>query len=191
MTEPTEPASSPTPSEEHSSPELPLISAAALAKATGIALVTAIVLLVLVVLPAEFNIDPTGFGEALGLTRLSAPEDEAIADSESGADSEDRVVVELAPGKSVEYKFFLKSGDKMKFSWEADAGPLRFDFHGEAKADKKDRYESYTKATARKTRGTFTAPFSGIHGWWWKNTGTTPAKVTLTTSGSYKILGLR
>ncbi len=192
MTEPNDTATPPA-SRAPSSPELPLPSAAALAKATGVALVTATALLVLVVLPAEYNKDPTGVGEALGLTRLAAAADEASAGSpsEGGAAREDSVVVEVPPGKGVEYKFFLKAGAKMKFAWEVDTGPLRFDFHGEAKAEPKDRYESYTKATAPKTRGTFTAPFEGAHGWWWKNKGATLAKVTLTTSGSYEVLGLR
>ncbi len=170
-----------------------LLSPAALAKATGIALVSASTLLVLVVLPAEFNIDPTGFGKLLGLTRLSAPTAPAIPGGLSGADNarEDRVRVEVPPGESLEYKFFLKAGERMKFSWEVDTGPLRFDFHGEAKLEEKDHYESYTKATAQKVRGTFTAPFEGVHGWWWKNKGATLATVTLTTSGTYEVLGLR
>ena len=44
-----------------------------LAKASGISLITAAVLLVTIVLPAEYGIDPLGTGEALGLSTLSRP----------------------------------------------------------------------------------------------------------------------
>ncbi|MEB0134651.1 transmembrane anchor protein [Actimicrobium sp. CCC2.4] len=48
--------------------ELP--SSKKLLRSTGIALVTAAVLLVTVVLPAEYGIDPTGIGRTLGLTAM-------------------------------------------------------------------------------------------------------------------------
>src|SRR5690554_4136933 len=38
-----------------------------------LALASAIALLLLVVLPAEYGIDPTGFGNAVGLTALNEP----------------------------------------------------------------------------------------------------------------------
>ena len=47
-------------------------SKASLLKATLISIVAAAVILVLVVLPAEYGIDPTGIGEATGLTQLNA-----------------------------------------------------------------------------------------------------------------------
>ena len=51
-------------------------------------------------------------------------------------------------------------------------------------------------ATRRPTRrrtahdqasGTLTAPFSGIHGWYWENTTDQPVTVTLTTAGFYNL----
>lgn len=47
-------------------------SSKSLVKATLIAIVAAAVILVLVVLPAEYGVDPTGFGSATGLTELNA-----------------------------------------------------------------------------------------------------------------------
>ncbi|MDN3685963.1 hypothetical protein QW180_30055 [Vibrio sinaloensis] len=41
-----------------------------LVRSTFIALVTAIVLLITVILPAEYAIDPTGMGRALGLAEM-------------------------------------------------------------------------------------------------------------------------
>ena len=190
------PSSLPAAAAAPTSPELPLPSLASLAKATGISLVSAILLLVFVVLPAEYNVDPTGFGRVTGLTRLSMPAEGEFVEDDTpqrppGGTQKDSVVIEVPPGKGVEYKFWLRSGEKMQYSWQVDTGTLRFDFHGEDKREEKDYYESYAKSTAQKTRGTFTAPFDGVHGWWWKNKGQTVAKVTLDTSGSYEVLGLR
>ena len=99
--------------------------------------------------------------------------------------------MEVPAGKGVEYKFALRTGEQMKYTWEADAGSRFFDFHGEPKGAKKGVFESYAESTATEARGTFTAPFEGTHGWYWKNEGETLAKVTLVTSGSYEVLGLR
>ena len=77
------------------------------------------------------------------------------------------------------------------YSWEVDDGSLFFDFHGEPKGDTTGFFESFAVSTADKMRGTFTAPFEGVHGWYWKNRGVNTAKVTLVTSGNYEVLGLR
>src|SRR5687768_7059955 len=51
-----------------STQELP--SSRTLLRSTAIAAVTALVLLITVVLPAEYGVDPTGIGRVLGLTRM-------------------------------------------------------------------------------------------------------------------------
>ena len=192
-----------------SAPELPLPSLSSLVNATGIALVIACVLLVFVVFPAEYNIDPTGFGKAIGLTRLSAPEVEDTSDGDAlnpndgnaGSAREDRVVIEIPAGRGLEYKFALKAGEKMVYNWTIDEGDnasgpdsenIIYDFHGEPTGGEKGFFESYSVSYARGAKGTFTAPFDGVHGWYWNNnTGTSPVRIILTTSGSYEVLGLR
>ena len=57
--------------------------------ATAAAFVIGLVTLVLVIMPAEYNIDPTGVGSALGLTALS-PEKLAEAETEAAKASEFR-----------------------------------------------------------------------------------------------------
>lgn len=172
-------------------------STASLLKALAIAFAIAGVLLVLIVLPAERNIDVTGFGKAIGLTALSAPasEDEEGASAKDsparGIKAEDETVIEIAPGKGLEYKFYIGAGEKLKFTWSTDAGELFYDFHGEPKGAAKNVFESFAAGTAAGAKGTLTAPFEGTHGWYWKNRGTEPVKVTLATSGIYEVLGLR
>ena len=76
--------------------ELP--STRALLRSTAVAVVTAAVLLVTVVLPAEYGIDPTGIGRPLGLTRMGeikvALANEAAADA--AADSAAAAAAEAA-----------------------------------------------------------------------------------------------
>ena len=169
----------------------PSLSNAGLAKATALALLIAIVLLVLVVFPAEYDIDPTGFGEAIGLTRLASVDGGATSEGVGMDTREDRVVVEVPAGSGVEYKFFLRAGQRMKYSWKDPERTLRYDFHGEPEGDTTGFFESYSKSRSSFAEGTFTAPFDGVHGWYWKNTSRHPAKITLMTSGSYEVLGLR
>ena len=47
---------------------------------------------------------------------------------------------------------------------------------------------SYEKKNARQTAsGTLTAPFSGIHGWYWENPGNAEVTVTLSAAGFYNM----
>ncbi len=171
----------------------------ALYKALAISTGIAVVLLVLVVLPAERNIDVTGFGRAIGLTVLSAPKVEVAPPppppsrdpAPPGAGREDQAVVDLPPGKGLEYKFRIGAGEKLKYSWKCGPGELFYDFHGEPKGAAKDVFESYAAGNATGSQGTLTTPFEGTHGWYWKNSGTTSVRVTLDTGGRYEIVGVR
>ena len=179
------------------SPSVDAPSLAALVKATGIAFVIAVVLLVLVVLPAEYNIDVTGFGRAIGLTVLAQPAPETATPSApevtagSEIERDDRTVVDIPAGKGVEYKFHLRSGQEMTYSWSSDSRELFYDFHGEPKGAASNVFESFAAGKASLVKGTFTAPFEGTHGWYWKNSSPQPVQVTLETSGTYEIVGLR
>jgi len=57
--------------------EHPVQSLASLLKSTLLAIVLAVVVLFTAILPAEYGIDPTGVGQWLGLTSLSARPDDA------------------------------------------------------------------------------------------------------------------
>jgi hypothetical protein len=168
-------------------------SLAALIKATGVAFVIAVVLLVLVVLPAEYDVDVTGFGRAIGLTVLSkpAPEPAPEATDASEIERDDQTVVDVPAGKGVEYKFHLRGGQKMKYSWNSNSSELFYDFHGEPKGAASNVFESFAAGKASLVKGTFTAPFDGTHGWYWKNSSPRPVQITLETSGTYEIVGLK
>jgi len=181
----------------------PAHSAADIAKASGIALLVAAVLLVTAILPAEYGIDPLGTGRALGLTALSgaavaepvappqgkelAPVPEgnvALYPGEYKVDSREFV---LGPYEYIEYKYHLAKDATMLFSWSA-SGDVVQDFHGDPDGAKGDEAtQSYDKKPRRQSDGSFVAPFSGIHGWFWENPGGEPVTVKVTTAGFYTI----
>jgi hypothetical protein len=90
----------------------------------------------------------------------------------------------LAPGEGMEIKYNMKKGAGLVYSWTASA-TIPFEFHGEpdvkpAGKEGTDYYESYElddKAGKSERHGTFVAPSTGIHGWFWENK--TAGKVTL------------
>jgi hypothetical protein len=64
-------------------PELP--SPSALRRATLIASVVAAILFVVAVLPAEYNVDPTGLGRVLGLKEIGEIKQDAAAEAADAA----------------------------------------------------------------------------------------------------------
>ena len=179
----------------------PTYSKQAIAKATGVALLIALVLLFAAVLPAEYGIDPLKTGAALHLTDLAKsqepkPAGKTVTQAGQAAvyvpqpqiykvDSED---LTLVPGDGVEIKYHLAKGAGMVYAWKA-TGPVAFEFHGEPdQKPNKDYYESYElddKVGKDHAYGAFTAPTTGIHGWFWENKGKKPVDIHLTTAGFY------
>jgi hypothetical protein len=153
--------------------------------ATLVALVAAGVVLVTAVLPAEYGIDPLGTGEALGLVVLSgtAPPAGEIPVRPDGIIAQDqgyrvdRRSFDLDPGEYVEYKFEMEQGGTMVYSWTAD-GLVRSEMHSEPWWAGSDAEFFEVEAAADQRHGSYTAPFPGVHGWYWLNE--TPERVTLT-----------
>jgi hypothetical protein len=181
----------------------------AIAKATGIALAAALVILFTAVLPAEYGIDPLKTGAALHLNDLSKateakPETKPEAKPAVGArpapapagiftaqpkpykvDSED---LTLFPGDGVEIKYHMQKGAAMVYAWKA-TGIVLYEFHGEPDVKPNpDYFESYElddQAGKDHSYGSFTAPTTGIHGWFWQNKGKKQLDIHLTTAGFY------
>jgi len=146
--------------------------------------------------PAEYAIDPTGLGKALGLTVLAKP----VAQSEKAVlacptgnallDWQDIVMITIPAASELEYKFYLDQQAEMAYAWASDGAQLYFDFHGEPAGNKTGYFKSYQETTANKAEGLLVAPFTGTHGWYWQNASSKPVTVTLKTKGQYRIKGL-
>ncbi len=191
-----------TPQTDLQTPAPPSLST--LAKTTALAIVVAAVLLVTLVLPAEYGIDPVGTGRRLGLTEIASPSlapvevvsraGAPLAPVQNGPIGDypaeftfDVFQVTLGPYEYVEYKYRLEQGASMLYAWTASA-PVIQDFHGEHAAGagtSPPAEQSYDKQNRRQANGSLTAPFSGIHGWYWENPGGDPITIRLTSSGFY------
>lgn len=129
------------------------------------ATVGAAVVLVTVILPAEYNVDPTGIGAALGLTALNAPAktvqftdvvggneryrevaipdfgepaplpNPAVFQEQAAAPRAEQKTVTLQPGEQTEIKLLLAAAQVVTFSWQAEGGVVYVDFHGHEPGD--------------------------------------------------------
>ena len=135
------------------------------------------------VLPAEFGEDPTGFGELIGIKGMSGYSVGALS-QEAGHYNKDEIFFLLAPFESIEYKYHLAAGQSMVFSWETESEVV-FDFHSEEEGSDPEEAVTFDIGKAIARHGTYVAPFSGIHGWFWENRGTSEVEVRLRTTGFY------
>ena len=131
-----------------------------LAVTTLIAVLGATIALVLVVLPAEFGVDPTGIGGRLGLTAISGPirtleiadvlggnevyreveipdfgdpvplPNPAIHQDEARTPREQTLQITIPPERETEIKTVLGAGKVILYSWQVDRGQVYVDFHG-------------------------------------------------------------
>jgi hypothetical protein len=206
--------------------ELP--STSQLLKSTIIALVAAVAILVTIVLPAEYAIDPTGVGRLLKLTEMGEIKTQLAAEAEADrikdqvqqpandkrsgsfgavlaqlfvgpaaanerpivlaqapASRTDETVITLKPTEGTEYKMELPKGAQVQFSWTVDGGVVNYDLHGTPKGGGKEQSYKAARGVAS-DKGVLTAGFEGAHGWFFRNRGSAPVTVKLTTTGAYK-----
>lgn len=179
-------------------------SLARLGKTTGIALIGASIILLTLVLPAEYAIDPLGTGRRLGLTDIASPkaavaavplpQGAPLSPVQNGPVGEyprefkfDVFDVVLQPYEYLEYKYQLEKGATLLYSWTASADVMH-DLHAEragGASAEGPAEQSFQKDTRRQGNGAYAAPFTGIHGWYWENPGGEPIKIRLNTAGFY------
>lgn len=188
--------------------DLPSLSQ--LRRSTLVAVIGAGLLLVSVVLPAEYGIDPTGAGRVLGLTEMGNIKHELHHEAESDTAEHgdehsfnliertlgvfigsayaeeawsDTLTFTLEPGEYTETKLVMKTGDQTDYVWSASGGRINFDLHAHGGGQSK----TYEKGRgAADGAGNFVAAFDGEHGWFWRNRDKSPVTVTLKITGDYQ-----
>ncbi len=193
--------------EKPSLEELP--SSAQLFRSTIVAAISAAAILVAVVLPAEYGIDPTGAGGMLGLTEMGEIKQELADEAEQdrmlhGSDQSssvldaifglfvgtahaqeawrDTIAFTLEPGEYTEIKLVMAEGDQAQYLWAAEGGRINFDLHAHG-GGQSHTYEKGRGAT--EGNGEMMAPFAGEHGWFWRNRDSAAVTVTLQLNGVY------
>lgn len=161
--------------------------------AMTIALAVAAVVLVVAVLPAEYGVDVTGAGRALGLldlyaaqgavteTLTPAPEG-PVFPRRDGYHTDARTFTLGAYG-TLEFKYALDEGAAMIYEWMA-SDTVGFDFHTEP-ASNPDAGESFEKGEASIRQGAYVAPYAGVHGWYWKNNTDRDVTIRLASTGFF------
>ena len=175
---------------------------------TGGTLVAATLIMFGAVLPAEFHWDPLGLGHMSGLDRLWAPSEVAFDTSKSevplareypaGLRSD---VIEIplrasgdsTRGDELEYKVQMKKEATLVYEWSvagiANPEEFYFDFHGHTlAAGKAMTVATYKQATGTGANGALTAPFDGVHGWFFQNQSVDPVVVRVKISGFYELI---
>jgi hypothetical protein len=170
--------------------------------ATAVAIVVAALLLVCVVLPAEYGIDPLRTGQLLGLGPLAEAKRVQAANARMEGSfmhahprkhRSVRIEINVKPREELEYKARLAGGEPMLYSWTTQGGgSVYYEFHGEpTEGDWPTGYfRSYETVQSSDTaHGSFVAPFTGMHGWYWRNLGDEPLTIVLEVSGYFTKLG--
>jgi len=184
-----------------------------LAKSTLLAAITAGVLLVTVVMPSEYGIDPLGVGEITGLKKMgeikvSLAEEAALerakaskpqmkpavtpevtktvpkAEQQTAPLLKHEMQVTLKPDEGTEIKVVMTKGSKTQYTWQTDGGIANFDTHADSKKLDID-YHNYGKGSLQRKEGEIIAAFDGSHGWFWRNRTSKTMTITLKTNGEY------
>jgi hypothetical protein len=185
----------------------PLSAGKMLATTIG-ALIVATLIVFGAVLPAEFNWDPLGLGKLTGLDRLWAPREVAfdalagtvpLAREYTGGFRSDTIEIPLRAGgdptrgDELEYKVRMTKDATLVYEWTvsgiANPQEFYFDFHGHTLAGPKEMtVATYKQATGTNADGALTAPFEGVHGWFFQNQSPNAAVVHVKVSGFYELI---
>jgi len=190
----------------HKPSENDLPSSSQLFKSTIIALAIAGVLLLCVVIPAEYGTDPTGVGKLLGLKKMGEIKaklekealnenqklEESISTNEEISESFQKSITNkditefvIAPDDAIEIKLEMQKGSSVNYNWNTKNGGLNYNLHGDGYKGSQNTM-TYKKGQMTTTdKGEFKAEFDGYHGWFWRNRNSEVVTVILETSGEY------
>ena len=98
----------------------------------------------------------------------------------------DKHQIVLRPKEGIEYKYQMEKGATMVYSWKSAGGKVNHEFHGEPEGAPRGYADTYLKEDAvEQSHGTFMAPSTGIHGWFWENTSDQDVTVSVTAAGFF------
>lgn len=186
-----------------------------LLKSAILAILIAAVLLITVILPAEYGVDPLGTGKLLGLTKMGEIKVSLAKDvaeqqtsqqittdapdigTENPGETDTEFTDQPAPvAREDEIVFSLDPGQGKEIKLKMKAGD-QVDFKwwtdgGQANydshADSKVLnidYHSYSKGSKAIDENILVAEFDGNHGWFWRNRTSEPMTISLQVKGEY------
>ncbi len=197
-------------------PRTELPSSKQLLRSTIIAIIVAAVLLVTVVLPSEYGIDPTGIGRVLGLTQMgeikvqlaaeaaqhrapasaSTSPEAAVPEAQKTAPlAADSATSSQAAQKTDEKTITLKPGEAVEVKLEMSKGAkAKYEWistggpvNHNTHTETPNGPHTYSKGQGvERDSGEITAISDGYHGWAWRNRNNKDVTITLKTTGEYR-----
>lgn len=179
------------------------------------AVLASVVILIVVVLPAEYGIDPTGLGRSMGLAAIHGPTRTIEIKDVIGGNEKIREVAIPSPGdptplpnpgvfqlkkaeaqtrtvkvvlkqdEQTEIKAIMDAAQVILYSWSAD-GEVYTDFHGHNPEMGRGFVRYEEQMSGHEGFGSLVAPFTGEHGWYWLSLSDKPVTITLKISGYFR-----
>ena len=149
-----------------------------LARITLAALAIVPLVLVAAVVLAVYGIDP------IGIARTAPSASANLAIHQANAFKMDSVELYLIPMQRVEYKFRLERA----LRWCTPGSrtcPVYFDMHNVPEGKPLTASERIEEGEATEAHGVYTAPYAGIHGWFWENRRNDGVLIDLKAAGFF------
>lgn len=182
------------------------------AVSTAVALLAWVFLLLL---PAVYGIDPTGFGTLSGINRADGasvrqeaaalkqparvqPPAPAVISATGGAttqaetmpdERQDIFNVTVPARQSQHFAFTMERDYELYYHWATDGKPLYCELHGQSQDGNGAKPKVFGKLKERKGKGFFIAPLTGKYTLSWENQTDKPVIIRLTVKGVYKPFG--
>ena len=181
-------------------------------KSLILGLITALIIFLTIILPAEYAIDPTGIGKKIGLQEMGIIKKELAEEAEAdrkldkikNKDSsllnnffnifiskakaqehekwKDNINFIIKPGETSEWKLTLVKGQSFEYEVIAEGGLINFDLHGHGNG----KSVTYEKGRGSKgSSGKIVVNFEGEHGWFFRNRDKKNVSITIKIRGDY------
>ena len=178
---------------------------------------TAVLLVIALVLPTAYGIDPTGIGSKLGLVKAQPGQPENLARTETTTEPsglsprqaskaskpivtdidngleperEDTVSLVVPPKSAMAYRITMLRDYALNYHWKTDDKRVNLTFRGEGKNIPLKIFKDFSKDHSAKGQGLFIVPFPGVYGWYWENQSDQPITIWLNARGAYQIFGV-
>lgn len=142
------------------------------------------------ILPAVYNLDPTGVGARLGLIGSAGKPaaakpviPEAVPPPGLPEQRSEAFTLEAPPRQTLRFRFVMERDFELDYRWAASDAALLMELQG-AKPNGESRV--FGKLRAKKGKGFFIAPFNGEFALQWQNTTDRPITVKLTMKGYFE-----
>ena len=156
------------------------------------AIVSTLLTVFLLILPAAYNFDPTGIGAKFKINGVLAltnqlPKIEKTQSSTLQESQQQSFTLQVPAQQNLQFSFYMQRDYDLDYHWATDGVPLYTELRGQSEHTPNNT-KIFGTLTESKGKGFFIPPFSGNYTLFWHNKTTKLVTVHLTLKGAYKIL---